>query len=71
MEHIHGHLWHRYSITINQVAMAKIDNFLTFWYGVEQIFHTKQINIKWQTVILTFKFCIKRILGCAIYEWWC
>jgi hypothetical protein len=24
MEHIHGHLWHRYSITVNQVMVATV-----------------------------------------------
>jgi len=30
VDHIHGHLWHRYSITVNQVMVATVK--LSKWW---------------------------------------
>jgi len=36
VEHIHGHLWHRYSITVNQVMLATV-KLSRWWLQLNQV----------------------------------
>ena len=67
MDHIRGHLWHRYSVTIKQVMMAIVISALSKWWKIVFIIYLYLIKstIHWFFISLKVPF-----IG-SLFQWKC
>jgi hypothetical protein len=64
VEHICGHLWHRYSITVNQVMVATV-KFSKWWLNLIKR-NFCRVHIR-KLVLLTFSLFTWTSVRCSIY----